>query len=63
MHPMRESKGGMDMTEESNLRESIRFEAERYAQYANRADCRFVAYVKIENGVASVALMDDDDLW
>lgn len=51
------------MTEESNLREDIKFVAEQYAGYANRVDCRFVAYVKIENGVASVALMDEDDLW
>lgn len=63
MHPMWESKGGMDMTEESNLRENIRFVSEQYSEYANRTDCRFVAYVKIENGVASVALMDDEDLW
>lgn len=51
------------MTEESNLRENIRFVAEQYAEYSNSANCRFVAYVKIENGVASVALMDDDNLW
>ena len=63
MQAMRQSKGGMDMTEESNLRDNIRFVSEQYSEYANRSDCRFVAYVKIENGVASVALMDDDDLW
>ena len=51
------------MTEESNLRENIRFVSEQYSEYANRPDCRFVAYVKIEKGVAYVALMDDDDLW
>ena len=51
------------MKDESYLRDDIKYVSEQYSEYAGMANCRFVTYVKIEDGVASVALMDDEDLW
>lgn len=51
------------MDTKTYLRDDIRFVAESFAKNYDTHNYACVAYIKVKDGIASVAIVDDEDLW
>lgn len=51
------------MDNKNYLRDDIKFSAEQFAKNFDNPNYVCVAYIKIEDGKACVAITDNEDLW